>query len=211
MEARQTLNPDGGPIRPVHRVILDMVTEGASVLDLGCGNGELLKLLAARKNVSGCGIEIEERAIHRCVEEGLSVFHGDIDSGIAEYGDRSFDYVILNQSLPQVHHLEEVFDHSLRVGRRVIVGIPNFADLQSRLQVLLNGRAPVTPSLPYQWYSTPNLHFCSLSDFTQYCHQRAISVERAEYLTRNGRTRFWPNLLAQTGVFLLSRDGARLA
>jgi methionine biosynthesis protein MetW len=199
-------NTDDKSVRQDHNVILDMVARNTSALDLGCGDGELLSLLAQERNVSGCGIDLEERAIHQCVEKGLSVFHGDIDSGIADYGDRSFDYVILNQTLPQVQRLEEVFNHALRVGRKVIVGVPNFADLESRLQIFFKGKAPVTPSLPYQWYSTPNLHFCSLSDFTGYCRDRAISIERVEYLFRKGRTQIWPNLLAQTGIFLLNGE-----
>jgi methionine biosynthesis protein MetW len=116
-------------IRPDHRVIVDLVAANSLVLDLGCGSGELLDILGKEKNVTASGIEINDQAVYQCVEKGLSVFHGDIDSGIAEYNDKSFDYVILNQTLQQVIHLETALQDALRVGRKVIVGLPNFAHI----------------------------------------------------------------------------------
>ncbi len=116
----------------------------------------------------------------------MNVFHGDIDSGLSEYPDRSFDYVILNQSLQQVRHVEPVLEDSLRVGKKVIVGFPNFAHYSARLQLFFKGRAPVTASLPYQWYETPNLHFLSISDFFAFCREKGITIERCEYIGRQG-------------------------
>jgi len=133
-----------------HKAILEWVHEGASVLDLGCGDGELLALLVRERHVKAQGIEIDEQAIYQCVAKGLSVFHEDIDHGLSDYADQSFDYVILNQSFQQVKKPDIVLREALRVGREVIVGFPNFAHYQARLQIFFRGRTPVTPSLPYE-------------------------------------------------------------
>jgi methionine biosynthesis protein MetW len=183
---------------------LELIDSGASVLDLGCGRGELLHILIQEKKVRGQGIEIDEQAIFKCVAKGLNVFHGDIDSGLAEYSDRSFDYVILNQSLQQVRRLDAVLADALRVGKKVIVGFPNFAYYRARMQMFFRGKAPVTGALPYQWYETPNLHFLSISDFISYCRSKKLHIERSVYLGKKGRITFFPNLFGQTGIFLLS-------
>lgn len=190
-------------IRPDHKLILGLVKTRASVLDLGCGTGELLYLLIKEKSVRGQGIEIDERAIYRCVSKGLNVLHGDIETGLAEYKDKSFDYVILNQSLQQIRRVDSVLNDALRVGKKVIVGFPNFAHYKSRLQIFFQGRTPITGALPYQWYETPNLHFLSISDFIAYCCSKKIIIERSEYIGNNSRIRLLPNLFAQTGIFLI--------
>jgi len=192
-------------IHPDHKIIISLIDSRATVLDLGCGCGELLYILIKEKNIRGQGIEIDEQAIYKCVAKGLNVFHGNIDTGLAEYGDKSFDYVILNQSLQQVEHVDKVLNDSLRVGKKVIVGIPNFAYYVSRLQVFFQGKVPVTPALPYNWYETPNLHFLSIADFINYCRLKAIKIEQSEYLKAKGGIKFLPNLLAQTGIFLISK------
>ena len=190
-------------IRPDHKAILELVNLRSSVLDLGCGTGELLYILIKEKNVRGQGIEIDEQAIYRCVSKGLSVLHGDIETGLAEYKDKSFDYVILNQSLQQIRRVDSVLNDALRVGKKVIVGFPNFAHYKSRLQLFFRGRTPITGALPYQWYETPNLHFLSISDFIAYCRLKKIIIERGEYIGNNSRIRLLPNLFAQTGIFLI--------
>lgn len=199
------MDRDFPKLRPDQKVIVEIVTPGASVLDLGCGSGELLAALAEQKHAKGQGIEIDDEAILRCVSKGLNVFHDDIDRGLPEYGDRSFDFVILDQTFQQVKKPEEVLRESLRVGTRVIVGFPNFATLGTRLQLGLRGRTPVTPSLPYEWYDTPNLHFLSILDFVDFCKKKAIRMERAFYFRAGRRIRILPNLLAETGVFLISK------
>jgi methionine biosynthesis protein MetW len=188
-----------------YRVIADWVTPEASVLDLGCGDGELLSILVGEKHVHANGIEIDEQAIYKCVERGLSVFHEDIEQGLSGYPNESFDYVIMNGSLQQVKAPDTVFKEALRVGKKLIVGFPNFLQYSSRLQMLFSGKVPVTPSLPYEWYNTPNLHFLSISNFRDYCKLRGLKIEASAFLTRTRRVGFLPNLLAEQGLFLLSK------
>lgn len=191
-------------IKLEYRIILDLVQQGSSVLDLGCGTGELLSLLAREKKARGQGIEIDEQAIYKCVSKGLSVFHGDIDFNLSEYEDKSFDYVILNQSLQEVKKPEIVLKESLRVGRKVIVGFPNFVHYSARLQIFFKGKTPITSSLPYEWYDTPNLHFLSISDFMGYCRRRNIRIEKSFFIGENKEVRIFPNLFALVGIFLIT-------
>ena len=188
-----------------HAVILEWVGPGSSVLDLGCGDGELLAALVRERGVKAEGIDINEQAIHQCVAKGLSVLHEDINRGLQEHADKSFDYIILNQSLQQVRHLEPVLFDALRVGKKVIVGFPNFTHYKARLQLFFRGKTPVTPSLPYKWYDTPNLHFLSISDFLEYCREKKIRIEKTAYFSKGKVVRFLPNLFALNGLFLISR------
>ncbi len=188
-----------------HRVISDLIKPQTSVLDLGCGNGDLLYLLIKEKQARAQGIEIDDQAIYKCVAKGLNVFHGDVDSGLAEFGDKSFDYVILNQSMQQILHVDKVLTDALRVGKKVIVGFPNFANYKLRLQLFLKGQAPVTGALPYQWYETPNLHFLSILDFKKYCRAKDIHIERQICIGINHRIWFLRNLFSQVGIFLISK------
>ncbi len=190
-----------------HRVILKLIEPHATVLDLGCGTGDLLYILVKEKEARVQGIEIDEQAIYRCVAKGLNVFHGDVDSGLAEYQDKSFDYVILNQSLQQVRRVDTVLNDALRVGKKVIVGFPNFAYYKARLQMFFRGQAPVTGSLPYQWYETPNLHFLSIFDFIHYCRSKQIDIRQMICIGEKKRVFILPNLFAQVGIFLISKEG----
>jgi methionine biosynthesis protein MetW len=194
------------PLPLEYKAILEWVKRGASVLDLGCGNGELLAFLVREKSVQAQGIEIDEQAICQCVARGLSVFHEDIDHGLSDYSDQSFDYVILNQSFQQVKNADIVLAEALRVGREVIVGFPNFAHYLARFQIFFKGKTPVTPSLPYAWHDTPNLHFLSISDFIEYCHKRNIVIKKSFFLKENRTIKLYPNLLSEIGIFLISSE-----
>jgi methionine biosynthesis protein MetW len=191
-------------VRIDQTIISDWVKAGASVLDLGCGDGELLTRLIQEKQVRAQGIELSEQAIHQCVARGVSVFQEDIDAGLAEYGDKSFDYVILNQTFQQVKKPDFVLHEALRVGKQSIVGFPNFVHFRARFQIFFHGKVPVTSSLPFEWYDTPNLHFLGIADFREYCKKRQIRIEQAEYVAGKRRVRFLPNLFADIGLFLLS-------
>jgi len=186
-----------------YAVILERVEENSSVLDLGCGTGDLLSLLVQERKVKAQGIEIDEQAIYRCVERGLSVFHGDIDTGLSEYRDKSFDYVILCQSFQQVKKPDMVLREALRVGKEIIVSFPNFAYFRARFQIFFNGKTPVTPSLPYEWHDTPNLHFLSISDFVGYCDRRNVRIVGSAFVNGDRRVRMFPNFFAEVGVFFL--------
>lgn len=188
-----------------YAVISNWINSEASVLDLGCGNGELLSQLIREKQVRAQGIELSEQAIHSCVAAGLSVFQEDIDTGLAEYGDKSFDYVILNQTFQQVKKPDFVLQEALRVGKRVIIGFPNFCYITARFQLFFRGTVPVTASLPYEWYETPNLHFLSIADFRKYCKNRGIHIELSVFIGKNKRVQFFPNVFAETALFLLSK------
>jgi len=191
-------------IRYDHQVISGINETGSKVLDLGCGGGDLLKYLVDTKNVQAQGIELDEEAIHRCVAKGLSVYHSDIDSGLKGYPDKTFDYVILNQSLQQVKNIDYVTDESLRVGKKVIVGFPNFAFIASRSTLFFQGRVPITASLPYEWHNTPNLRFLSIDDFEYYCEQKKSQVIDRRYIGVPLLAEAFPNLFAESAIFLIT-------
>ncbi|MGF3523205.1 MAG: methionine biosynthesis protein MetW, partial [Candidatus Bathyarchaeia archaeon] len=139
-----------------HEIILNWIEKNATVLDLGCGDGKLLTLLIKEKQVHAQGIELQDKAIHQCIAAGLNVIQQDIDTGLSEYTDKTFDYVILNQTLQQVKNPNLALKEALRTGKKVIVGFPNFAHIHARLQILIQGKVPTTHALPYPWYNTPN-------------------------------------------------------
>ncbi|MEW6719335.1 MAG: methionine biosynthesis protein MetW [Thermodesulfobacteriota bacterium] len=193
-----------------HDIILDLVPMGAKVLDLGCGDGSLLEKLVRTKDVRGSGIEISDEGVRACIGKGLAVMQGDIDLGLAEWPDRSFDYVILNQTLQAVRKPEVVLREMLRVGRKAVAGFPNFAYWKLRAYLLLRGRMPKTKFLPYEWYDTPNIHFCSVRDFDEYCESHGVRVERRIYISNDAEGRVLkgvlPNLFAETAVYLLAGE-----
>lgn len=198
-----------GGTRIDHDIILDLVPRGAKVLDLGCGDGSLLEKLVRTKEVRGSGIEISDEGIRSCIEKGLAVLQGDIDDGLRDYPDHSFDYIILNQTLQAVKKPDVVLGEMLRVGEKGVVGFPNFAYWKMRMYLLLRGRMPKTEFLPYDWYNTPNIHFCSIEDFDAYCDRFELRVERRIYLSndRGGRVLrgVRPNLFAESAVYLLAK------
>ena len=189
-----------------HQIILSIVKPDSRVLDLGCGEGELLYPLVRDKNVRAQGIELNDKAIQECVKKGLSVFHDDIESGLREYPDNAFDYVIMNQSMQEVKKVDCVIQEALRIGTMVIVGFPNFAYIKSRFSLFFQGKSPVTKSLPYLWYDTPNVRFLSIMDFKDFCADKKIRIVEAHYLGEKEVVRFLPNLFALNAIFVLTKS-----
>jgi methionine biosynthesis protein MetW len=192
-------------LRLDHKIICDIIEPGSRVLDLGCGDGSLMLLLTQCKDAQAQGIEMSDEKIYECVAKGGSVFHGNIDTGLSEYPDKSFDYIILNQSMQEVLKVELVLDEALRVGHKVIVGFPNFTYYKARIDIFFRGKVPVTKSLPNEWYQTPNLHFLSIYDFEEYCRHKKLKVLNRFYLGTGKLVNFLPNLFALNAIFVISR------
>ncbi len=192
-------------MRPDHKAILNLVKPNSKVLDLGCGDGELIALLSSEKHVKVQGIEIDDKSIFECIAKGLSVYHGDIDTGLSEFRDKSFDYVIINQAIQQIQHIQKVLDEAARVGNKVIVGIPNFAYFKSRIQLFFFGKTPKTSYLPFKWFETPNIRCLSISDFKKYCKEKDFIIEKELYIGEKFKVRFLPNLVANVGIFVVSK------
>jgi methionine biosynthesis protein MetW len=193
-----------------HLLVAEMVEPGSKVLDVGCGDGDLLLLLESR-GIDGRGIELSREGVNRCVAKGLAVVQGDADTDLVNYPDDAFDYVILSQTLQATRQPRVVLENLLRIGRRAIVSFPNFGFWRMRLQLLVGGHMPRTENLPATWYDTPNIHFCTIKDFVQLCDEIDVKMERAVALDLYGRPLrliapwwFW-NMFGEQGVFLLSR------
>src|SRR4029450_5687912 len=173
-------------------LVAEMVERGARVLDGGCGAGELLRLLAETRGVDGRGIELSREGVNEGVAKGVAVIQGDADKGLADYSDDAFDYVILSQTLQATRQPRVVLEHMLRIGRHAIVSFPNFGHWKIRLQVGLGGEMPHTDNLPYSWWDTPNIHFCTIKDFRQLCGVVGARVERAGALNASASHRRLP-------------------
>ena len=192
-------------------LVADMVEPGSRVLDIGCGDGSLLALLRDRKGVDGRGIEISREGVNACLTKGLAVIQGDADTDLADYPDDAFDYVILSQTIQATRQPRVVLEHLLRIGRRAIVSFPNFGHWRVRFDLGIRGRMPVTENMPYSWYDTPNIHFCTIRDFVELCREVGAQMEKAVALNAAGQPMrmtlpWWAwNLLGDQDVFLLKR------
>ncbi len=213
LDASETLGaPARGPLRSDYEVILGMVREGARVLDVGCGDGDLLQLLQRRSGVRARGMELSQDGVNACVGKGLSVVQGDADRDLADYPDNSFDYVILSKTIQAVHHPRDVLQELVRIGERAIVSLPNFGHWRVRAQLLTGGRMPNTQALPSRWCDTENLHLCTIRDFAELARDLHLDIERAVPLSNGApgapfATSLWrANWFAEEAVFLLARS-----
>jgi methionine biosynthesis protein MetW len=199
------------PARLDFLLVADMVKLGSRVLDIGCGDGTLLALLRDRRRADARGIEISREGVSECLAKGLPVIQGDADADLADYPDDAFDYVILSQTLQTTRQPRVVLEHLLRIGHRAIVSFPNFGHWRVRFYLALYGRMPITDHLPYSWYDTPNIHFCTIRDFVELCSEVGARMERAVALNAGGKPirvvlPWWVwNLFGEQGVFLLRR------
>jgi len=190
--------------RPDFAAIAAWIPKGASVLDLGCGDGSLLRYLKETRAVRGYGVEINDPDIVSCIANGMNVIQNDLESGLSDFEDGSFDFVILSQTLQATRHTEALIREMLRVGREGIVSFPNFGYWKNRLRVLL-GNMPVSRELPYQWYDTPNIHLCTLRDFETFCRIHQVTVLERRVMTGEREVSLLPNLLGSTAVYRFRR------
>ena len=192
-----------------YSIITKMIEPNAKILDLGCGDGTLLKMLK-EKNIKGKGIEINQEQVIQCLEKGLSVIQGDIDEGLREFTDKEYDYVILNQTLQSTEKPDYVIKEMLRVGKKVVVSFPNFAYWRVRFYLFFKGKMPKSKMLPFEWFNTPNIHLLTVNDFFEFCKKRDIKILEAVYMTK-GKVRKGilmrtvKNFFSEEVIFVISK------
>jgi len=190
-------------------IIQEWIPSGSRVLDLGCGNGELLARLREHKRVAGYGLEIDPLNIAASLEKGVNVIEQDLDKGLGNFATDSFDVVVMTQALQAVHYPDRILEEMLRVGRTCIITFPNFGHWRCRWYLASKGRMPVSEFLPYTWYNTPNIHFCTFKDFEALCRERQVRIRQHLAVDREHRhgwaSRLWPNLLGEIGIYHVSR------
>ncbi len=189
-----------GTQRPDFAAIAQSVRRSAHVLDLGCGDGTLLKYLQQTRGVTGYGVEIDDGNILACVKNGVNVIQSDLERGLSGFEDNSFDFVVLSQTLQAMRNTERIMREMLRVGRAGIVTFPNFGYWRNRVQVL-RGHMPVSKNLPFEWFDTPNIHLCTVSDFERFCAERGIDIVARTVLTAGRPVTLFPNLLGELAVY----------
>ena len=192
------------------KIIANLLPPQSRVLDVGCGDGTLIEALIKEKNIDARGIELEEDKVKKCISKGLSVIEGDAETELSQFPDKAFDFVILSQTLQAFYQPENVLGQLLRIGDKVIISIPNFGYWQIRASLLFFGKMPVSKSLPYTWYNTPNLHMCSIKDFYQFCEKKKIKIDRVVGVNGEKISSIYrinlelKNLLSEVGIFLIS-------
>lgn len=186
-------------LRPDLQYIADWISPNSRVLDLGCGDGELLAWLAANKEVSGYGVEIDVNGVVACVENGVNVIQSDMESGLSTFEDHSFDYVVLSLTIQAMHNIEGILQEMVRVGKTGIVTFPNFGFWENRWQILM-GRMPVSETIPFEWYNTPNIHFCTVNDFARLLQQQGLQIDQQRVLHMGKKVEFLPNLLGSLAL-----------
>ena len=199
-------NLNGAIARADFAAIAAWVRPGAKVLDLGCGDGSLLKYLAGTRNTRGYGVEINDVNVEVCIKNDVNVIQMDLEAGLSIFESNSFDCVILSQTLQAMKHTETIVREMLRVGRQGIVTFPNFGHWRHRLQVI-RGRMPVSDELPYQWYDTPNIHLCTLKDFERFCQEQGIRILERVVIDNGQTIALFPNLLGSLAVYRFERAG----
>ncbi|MBQ7286333.1 MAG: methionine biosynthesis protein MetW [Candidatus Gastranaerophilales bacterium] len=193
-----------------YKVVCDLIEKNSKVLDLGCSDGKLLEILKNEKNVKGLGVEIEQDRVLEALQKGLSVVQGDLDKGLGEFQDNTYDYAILNQTLQSTKYPEMIVYEMLRVAKKCIVSFPNFAYWRVRFYLFFKGKMPKSKQLPYEWYDTPNIHLLTICDFFEFCKKRNIKIEKSVYLTREkSRSGFLikhiANFFSQEVVFVITK------
>ena len=192
------------------KIIANLLPHQSRVLDVGCGDGTLIKALINEKNIDARGIELGENNVKECISRGLSVIHGNAETELSQFPDKAFDFVILSQTLQAFYQPENVLEQLLRIGHKVIISIPNFGYWQIRVKLLFFGKMPVTKSLPYSWYDTPNLHMCSIKDFYQFCEKKKIKIDKVIGISGEKISSIYKvnlemkNLFSEVGIFLIS-------
>ncbi len=199
-------------LRPDLAIIAEWIEPGSSVLDLGCGDGTLLRYLTSHKQVSGYGMEIDSANIEQCIQDDLNVIQADLNQGLREYfSDNSFDYVVMSQTLQATVHPDRLIKEMLRVGSQGIVTFPNMAYWKGRLQLGIEGIMPVTKSLPNEWYDTPNIHLCTVNDFEQLCSDKHVRILQRTFVDHtHSRSTFmmrsFPNLFGEIAIYHFTKN-----
>jgi methionine biosynthesis protein MetW len=204
-------NSQKSGIRLDLELIANLIEDNSKVLDIGCGGGELLKYLKENKNIDGRGLELSQKSVSKAVSKGISAMQGNAETDLIHYANQSFDYAILSQTLQAMHEPKETIKQMLRIAKFAVISLPNFAYYQNRLQLLSLGTMPKSKTLPYQWYETPNIHFCSIKDFENLCKEMNCVINKQIFLTSKGEvqnplTTIFANFFAQYGIFLISRS-----
>lgn len=198
-------------LRPDLLAIANLVEPGTSLLDIGCGEGDLIAWLQQHKRVQGRGIELSQSGVNRSISRGLSVIQGDADTDLQYYPDQAYDYAVLSQTLQTLRAPKDVLEQMVRIARHAIVSVPNFAHWKNRLYLAFNGRMPVTKTLSHAWYDTPNIHFCTITDFVNLCDTLRLTVEKRLYVTHQGVPGYFnnkgpfANIFGEQGIFMIRR------